>query len=112
MNATKAVRQEQIDNLREWFPKGSTVYTILRHVARSGMSRTIGVLALLPGKGTPDFRHPNYAVSVVLGDRLDTSNGRDGVRVSGCGMDMGFDLAYRLGQALYGDGYALKHCWL
>lgn len=99
------LRDEQLTNLRDWFPKGSTVYTIVRNVARSGMSREIGVVAIV---GADDIRHPNYAASVVLGLPLK----RDAVKVSGCGMDMGFWLAYELGQKLYGDGYALNHRWL
>ena len=52
-----------------------------------------------------------------------------GLRVSGCGMDMGFHVVYNLGYALWPDGtpephgtrngapdsdggYALKHRWL
>lgn len=101
-----AVMAEQLDHLRRWFPKGSTVYTILRHCSASGMRREIGVVALL---GQDDFRHPNYATSVALGLTLGKS---DGVKVDGCGMDMGFWLAYELGQKLYGDGYALSHRWL
>lgn len=38
MKITAKERAEQIEKLRNWFPKGSTVYTILRHVSRSGSS--------------------------------------------------------------------------
>ena len=92
-------RAEAIEQLRQWFPVGSTVYTILRHVSRSGMSREIGVLASL---GDGDFRHPNYAVSKALGWPQGKS---DSVKVSGCGMDMGFHLAYALSHALYPTGH-------
>ena len=103
---------DQINNLKKWYPKGSTVYTILRHVSRSGMQRTIGVLAVLPGdgSGSVDFRHPNYATAIVTGLKEDRK--REGVKIGGCGMDMGFAIAYRLGEVLYDDGYALKHRWL
>ena len=105
---------EQVELLKGWFPKGSTVYTVLRHVSASGMQREIGVVAILPedprapGSGA-DLRHPNYAVSTVLG--WPRSKG-DGVKVRGCGMDMGFHLVYELSQRLYGDGYALKQRWI
>ena len=49
-------------------------------------------------------------ISILL-DRKRPAN-RDGVRVVGCGMDMGFDLVYRLSMELYGDGYALNARWL
>lgn len=102
--------EEQMARLREWFPKGSTVYTILRHVSRSGMMRTIGIVALLVRDGKTDIRHPNYATATVLGIPRDEKS--DGVRVRGCGMDMGFHVAYELSHRLYGDGYALSHSWL
>lgn len=112
MKITALERTEQLNKLRAWFPKGSTVYTICRHVSRSGMQRTIGVVALMTdGKNTGvDIRHPNYSVSRVLGYPEDRQ--RNGVKVNGCGMDMGFDVAYNLARALYDDGYALKHEWL
>jgi len=112
--ATKqADKQEQIARLREWFPKGSTVHTILRHVSYSGMSRDISVLgAWIDDNGKVSFIHPNYSISKVLGWTLKTKNGSDTIRVGGCGMDMGFHLVYSLSSALYGDGYALNHHWL
>ena len=110
MKVSKTERDEQIERLRKWFPKGSTVYTILRHVSRSGMQRTIGVLSLLPDGDKIIDRHPNYATSIVCGMPEDRQ--RAGVKINGCGMDMGFEVAYRLGQAIHGDGYALKHQWL
>ena len=116
-SATKTEKTEALERLRQWYPKGSTVYTILRSVSRSGMSREIGILALgldsdhkIAPNDPPtivDF-HPNHAVATVLGLRL----GRDCVKMSGCGMDQGFAIAYELGRALYGDGQALKHRWI
>lgn len=104
----QAERQEHIAKLRDWFPKGSTVYTVLRHVSDSGMSRQISVVAIL---GKDDVRHPNYSAHKALGYHL--KNGfNDSLTVKGCGMDMGFEVAYNLAYALYGDGYALKHSWL
>jgi hypothetical protein len=98
----KSEREEAIARLREWMPAGSTVYTIVRHVSRSGMQREIGVLVPLPGEPV-EFRHPNYAVSTVTGNRLN-ANG-DGVVVGGAGMDMGFHLIYNLSYTLFPDGF-------
>lgn len=113
--ATLDPQHPSLARLRDWYPKGSTVYTVLRSVARSGMSREIGLVALrcgerLDGEKEIVALHPNYAASDVLGLRLNKDG--DGLKIGGGGMDMGFELAYRLGQALYGDGYALKHTWL
>lgn len=104
---TRPSKQEALDHLREAFPKGSTVYTILRHVSKSGMLRHISPVAL-----TPDG--PRYWwMYVATALDLPTVNGmHDAVKVRGAGMDMGFHLAYNLSYVLYGDGYALNHRWL
>lgn len=103
MNQKEIEKAEAIANLRKWIKPGSTVYTILRHRSASGMSRVISVVLV-----QPDGRmiHPNHAASRALGYPLVNKNGSDGLRVSGCGMDMGFEVVYRLGCALWpkGDG--------
>lgn len=106
---TKQQRTERdaaIAQLREWLKPGDTVYTILRHVSRSGMQREIGVV--LPQKPTDDgrpitFIYPNWSIGKALGLRQGKS---DGLIVDGCGMDMGFHLVNSLSHALYGSGYA------
>lgn len=104
---SKQDREESIALLRKQFPKGSTVWTILDHVSKSGMTRHIRVLAL-----TADGpRYWSYGVARALGWPL-ARTGHDAVKVSGCGMDMGFHLAYTLAQTLYDDGTALNHRWL
>jgi hypothetical protein len=108
----KPERDQQIAKLREWFPKGSTVYTILRQVSRSGMRRQISVVCLRPdGEKVIDL-HPNWSISQVLGYSLNKGGSHDALIINGCGMDMGFEIAYSLSSALYGDGYALTHRWL
>lgn len=102
--------------LREYLPKGSTCYTVLRHVSRSGMLRRISPIAIdierAPGSQTamqPTIRHLDYLAADVLGRK--GANG-EGVKCTGAGMDMGFELVYSLAQALYGDGYALSQRWI
>lgn len=110
--ASELERNEQIEKLREWFPKGSTVYTILRKVSASGMSRQISVVCLrIDGDKIVDL-HPNWSVAKVLGRRLNKGGAHDALVIGGCGMDMGFEIAYSLGAAIHGDGYSLKHRWL
>lgn len=123
MKTTKkaqAERAEAIEKLRAWFPKGSTVYTRLESVSKSGMSRVISISGYsrnadgslcLDSEGEPYRIHPNYSAHLALAWPLSKS-GRDGIRVGGCGMDMGFHLVYTLSHILHGDGYALKHRWL
>lgn len=107
-----------VERLKKLFPIGSTVTTVLTSVSRTGMSRTIKVLAY--DKECKEIRDVSYAVAQVLDYRISDKHG--GVIVGGTGMDMGFHLTYSLGSALYkgsrskklhnGDpGYALKHTW-
>lgn len=84
-----------------------TVYTVLRRVSRSGMQRTIDMVVFKDGSP----RWIGYAAAQLLGDRWDAKK-RDGVIVHGCGMDMGFDLVYRLSTTLFNDGTKLKRVWL
>lgn len=92
--------QLQIDEakaqLRKWIKPGDTVHTILDHVSRSGMSRDIRVVLLKGGEAL----HPNYSVSIALG--YTRASKGDGIRVGGCGMDMGFHIVHSLGYALFG----------
>lgn len=111
-------RNEQIEKLRSWFPKGSTVYCTVKSVSRSGMSRVIsiqgygrdenGKVVLDDKTGEPWQVFPNYAASLALDWPL-VKGSRDGVKVGGCGMDMCFHLVYTLSSILYGEGYALNH---
>ncbi|NYE28531.1 hypothetical protein HDE78_001483 [Rhodanobacter sp. K2T2] len=98
---------QSLDQLRQWLPKGTRVFTILRNVSRTGMCREISVVVWLPGEGRPI--HPNHHVCQALGLRRGK---QDGVVLQGCGMDMGFHLVYELSHALYGDADALTHEWL
>lgn len=119
---TNAQRAQALETLREHFKPGQTVYTILRHVSSSGMSRDISIVTIEGG----EVRQWDYAVACVLSESLAKS---EGIKVSGCGMDMGFHLVYNLGRTLWPDGtpephgtrngqpdrdggYALKHRWL
>lgn len=96
--------------LRETFPRGAEVHTILTHVSTSGMSRHIAVLA--PDERGGIIRNVSPDAARVLGWKFDRDAYTAAVTVSGAGMDMGFHLVYSLSRALHGDGYALSHRWL
>ena len=85
--------------LRDALKPGDTVYTVIRHVSRSGMSRSISPIVHTP-TGPEDM---SWAVARVLGASFDRRNG--GVKVGGCGMDMGFHLVHNLGYALWPKGF-------
>lgn len=96
-------RQEYIRDLRKTLKPGTRVYTVLRSASRSGMSRRIdlytvrkGQLAFLTGSVAYALNEPGYF----------GSKGR-GLRVNGCGMDMGFHIVYSLSRVLYPKGYKL-----
>lgn len=104
-------KDEAIERLREFYPQGSTVYTVLRHRSRSGMQRTIGVVSIKVAEdGAVMIRHPNVATAEACGFREDRQ--RDGVKVNGCGMDMGWHVAHTIAEVCYGDFRALKHQWI
>lgn len=90
---------------------GDCVYTVLDRVSSSGMMREIRLVLLkADDKGEVYTLHPNYSASILLG--VPQSKKGDGLRVKGCGMDMGFHLVHELSWALFRDGYALKHRWI
>jgi hypothetical protein len=100
MRMTKAAqreRDEAIADLRELLKPGDTVYTVLRHVSRSGMVHDIDVYVLRDNEP----RYLSYWTAKAIGAPMHN----DSVRVGGCGMDMGFHLVYSLSHVLFPDGF-------
>jgi len=108
-------------DLRSILPPGSTIYTVLRHVSRSGMLRAIDVYALIPDGDKVAKFWITPKVAAVCGYSMNKRH--EALNVTGCGMDMGYDVVYNLSYALYGrvtdpalvtrdGGYTLKHQWL
>ena len=93
---TEPTYETDEEYLRRLFPVGSTARTILRHASDSGMTRWISVLG-------PDDRDVSRTVASVLGLRLGARH--SGIKVEGCGMDMGFHLVYSLSRTLYPQGH-------
>lgn len=100
--------------LREMFAKQDrpTVYTVLRHVSQSGMSRDISLFTIEDNK----LRNITHLAGKALGDKVKDSRGHFVIRVNGCGMDMGFHLVYSLSSVTYPHikeraGYVLHHEW-
>lgn len=91
-------RDEAINRLREFVKPGDTVYTILRNVSRSGMSREISVAIMSDGRPHDITHNAAEALDLRVG-------GRGGLKVGGCGMDMGFHVVYSLSRVLYPDGF-------
>ena len=96
--------------LLEGLPKGTTLYTVLRRVSRSGMTRVIDVKVI-----NKDSEPRN----VIVQEFMYCAKGCDqeakwggNYKVTGCGMDMGFWLVYELGCLVHDDGYWFNHIWL
>lgn len=102
---------------------GETIYTVLRHVSASGMSRAIDVVIMRQNKPM----RISHLVAAIGHYSLDPRH--EGLKVGGAGMDMGFHVVYGLGAMLWpkgtrkphgtrngepdrDGGYALKHQWL
>lgn len=96
--------------LAELLTPDTLVYTTLRHVSTSGMTRWITPWIIVDGK---PFDLSWLIVQAGWGKETRT---HDGLKVEGCGMDMGFHLVYTLSRRLHGGpntdgGYALRHQW-
>ena len=105
---SKDKQKETIKELKKAFQKGSTAYTKLIHCSSSGMTRIIGVIGIK--KNEP--RYYSYKVSKLLDYKCSDKFGEYGVKIGGCGMDMGFHLIYQLSSKLYKDGYAINQRWI
>lgn len=97
----KVTKQEATDAramLLKFLKPGDTVYTVLRHVSRSGMLRIVSLYAIVDG--APQWL--DGWASRLTGIALDRQ--REGLRMGGCGTDMGFEAVYNLSWALWPDG--------
>lgn len=132
--AAQVERNEAIKRVKAWLrasPKDKhtgkpVVYTSLRRVSRSGMSRVIACYIPAREGGMVDA---TWSIAKILGERIKRTDCGEGISVGGCGMDMGFHIVYNLGYYLWpkgtpkphgtrngeadsAGGYAIKHQWL
>ena len=105
-------KAESIERLRSMMDVGNTIYTVLRHVSSSGMTRYIDLYVI---KDNRPLRI-TWSAAQALGWTYDSQ--RESLKVTGCGMDMGFHTVYSLARVIYngkvdGDaGYSLQHNWM
>ena len=108
-------RIETMKRLRKLIGRKKVVYTKVEHVSASGMSRIISCFVV-----TKDgIANISYDVAKIVGWGFKNDKGLYGIKVSGCGMDMGFHLIYSLSYCLYKDktkgkdaGYTVTQRWL
>ena len=102
MNAKQREQQEAVRELREILKPGDTVYTKVEHVSRSGMSRVISPYIIRDNEPIC----LEWKVAKATGYPLTPTGSRhEGIKIGGCGMDMGFHLVYQLSRILFPDGY-------
>lgn len=90
---------ESIVHLREVLKPGETVYTVLRHVSRSGMSRGIDVYRMEGNSPVWITGYVGHAIGSPQ-SRKDWERSQ-GLRVGGCGMDMGFHVVNSLSYVIF-----------
>lgn len=114
MRISKSEREareaEAIQHLRRLCPASSTVYTVLRSVSRSGMSRTMSVVVFQTGATLPFYLDAAIANAGIAGARQVAG----GISVPGCGMDIGFHVVDSLSRELGYTAYdqKLKQYWI
>lgn len=91
--------EEMKETLRTMLPPGSTIYTQLDHVSKSGMMRAISI-KIIEDNEIHDITHH---VAVALQEKRHDKYG--GIKINGCGMDMGFSIVYDLSYVLYPNGF-------
>jgi hypothetical protein len=99
-------RDEYIAKLRETLKPGDTLHTVLRSVSRSGMSRVIDVYHFYKDeKGEIRQEWLSYWIAKACGMSFQKDKNPEGIKIGGCGTDMGFEIVYTLGRALYPNGF-------
>jgi hypothetical protein len=95
-------KAEAIRILREDYKiaPGTRLATVLRHCSRSGMLRVISVLAPTTDGDITDI---SPIVARATGSTFDRD--RWGIKMGGCGMDMGHAIVYNLGHAMFPNGF-------
>lgn len=102
--------EEYIEKLRATLKPGDTLHTVLRHVSRSGMSRVIDVYHFRqsddPVRGAVAKDWLSCWVAKACGFAFQGRRGApEGIRIGGCGTDMGFEIVYELGRVLWPNGF-------
>jgi len=93
-------KEEIIKELLTLLEKANyTVYTSVKRVSRSGMFRVIDCFVIIENNPI----HINWHIDQLGLFKRDKQE--DGLRVSGCGSDMGFEIVYNLSSMLFRDNF-------
>ncbi len=102
MKPTQAEEKEAREFLLKNLKFGDTLYTITRHVSRSGMMRRISVFI------AKDNKIIDLDWQIAKLGLFPRKYPDEGLVVYGCGMDMHFHVIYELGRVLFPDGFKVK----
>lgn len=109
-------KEETLKDLREWFPRGSTVYSVTRHCAKSNMAGWYSFVGIYvqgvndkPARQEARPLFPTYSIGEATGRHAVEKNGYQTIRVNGCGYNRPASVVDDLSRALYGKEGELRH---
>ena len=97
--------QNAKDKLIGLLQETDTIYTVLRSVSKSGLSRSISFFIIKNG----DIHYINHDIAKILGYRFNKFF--DGLIVKRCGTDAGFHVVHTLLREL-NAGLTISHRWI
>ncbi len=99
MSQAEREKLEATAMLKEFIKPGDTIYTTLKHCSKSGMMRVIDLFVMEDNEPRRITSLACRAIQASYNDR------HEGMKMDGCGMDMGFAAVYELGRVLFPDGF-------
>lgn len=107
MRTNIQIRNECINNLKNWIKEDDTIYYIVKNVSSSGMYRHIDFYKfdVADGKIVKSWLSYNIAKALDYPFKEKTNC----VGVSGCGMNMAFHVISQMAEALFGNYKKLKY---
>ena len=113
MKPTKEQKEKAKQDLIKMFNSNKVaLYTICKHVSRTGMMRHIDVIFITEDRTPININW--YIEQLGLFNRAKHYNtlNADSLRVSGCGMDMGYYVVSTLSSVLFNDYKVITQRWL
>jgi hypothetical protein len=106
-------RADAIARIKQYVKPGDTVYTTIKHVARSGMCRWVQLYVYRKNKsGECVPIDLTWDAAIASGSKYDDKY--EALEIGGCGMDVGFEAVYNMSRALWPHGYTCpgeKRCY-
>lgn len=100
---TKSEIAQSTERLTKLLTPGTVVYCVNRHTSRSGMMRHIDFYIMANNEPV----YISKSVATVLGMSMAPRD--NGIKVGGCGMDMGFSVVYNLSATIFRDAKRDDH---